>query len=353
MSRIQMLKQQLQQEKMDGIVITSTWNRRYISNFTGTAGTVFITQNQAYFITDFRYIEQAKKQCTGFQVIQQDRHAFTEIAKLVKEQKLKKLAFEKDHTTVSVFEMMQKMIPSQLIGVSNWLEKQRCLKSEQEIQMIQKAAQIADEAFSYILKEIRPGITELEVSHMLDFKMRALGASGVSFDTIVASGIRSALPHGVASEKVIEIGDMVTLDFGAYYQGYCSDITRTFALGEPDAQLVEIYDVVLEAQKRGIACLKPGIEARDVDAITRTYITEKGYGEYFGHSTGHGIGLEIHELPTLSHATKQTLLPGMIVTVEPGIYVPQLGGVRIEDDVLITETGYQVLTHSTKELIVL
>lgn len=353
MSKVERLQLYLQQENIDGFLISSAWNRRFISGFTGTAGTVLITQNTAYFITDFRYTKQASEQCTGFQIVQQKRHAFEEVANIVKRENLKKLAYEKAYTTVLTFETMQKKIPVEFLGIINCIEKMRMKKDAVEVQVIQEAAQIADEAFTYVLSHIKVGMTELEVSNMLDFKMRSLGASGTSFDTIVASGVRSALPHGVASEKVIEQGDMITLDFGAYYKGYCSDITRTFAIGTPDPKLVEIYHIVLEAQKRGVACLKPGMKAKEVDAVTRSYITEKGYGEYFGHSTGHGIGLEIHEGPTVSFTSDQILEPGMIITVEPGIYIPNLGGVRIEDDIHITEDGYKVLTKAKKDLIIL
>jgi Xaa-Pro aminopeptidase len=183
--------------------------------------------------------------------------------------------------------------------------------------------------------------------------MRSLGAASSSFDIIVASGHRSALPHGVASGKVIESGDFVTLDFGAYYKGYVSDITRTIAVGEPADKLKEIYQIVLDAQMRGVAGIKPGLTGKQADALTRDYITEHGYGEYFGHSTGHGIGLEVHEGPGLSFKSDVVLEPGMVVTVEPGIYIPGLGGVRIEDDIVITEEHNERLTHSTKELIIL
>jgi Xaa-Pro aminopeptidase len=183
--------------------------------------------------------------------------------------------------------------------------------------------------------------------------MRKNGAISSSFDIIVASGYRSALPHGVASDKVIEKGDFVTLDFGAYYKGYCSDITRTFAVGEPSDELKKIYSTVLKAQLRGMNGIKPGMTGKEADALTRDYIKEQGYGEYFGHSTGHGLGMEVHEGPALSFRSDTALEQGMVVTVEPGIYVAGLGGVRIEDDIVITETGNESLTHSPKELIIL
>lgn len=237
--------------------------------------------------------------------------------------------------------------------VSGVVEKLRLIKTESEIKILKEAADIADAAFKHILEFIRPGVTELEVSNELEFFMRKAGAISSSFDIIVASGYRSALPHGVASDKIIETGDFVTLDFGAYYKGYVSDITRTVAVGKPDDKLKEIYGIVLEAQLRGLAGIKPGMTGKEADALTRNFIAQKGYGENFGHSTGHGIGLEVHEGPALSIKSDTVLEPGMVVTVEPGIYIPGLGGVRIEDDTLITKDHNETLNHSTKELIIL
>lgn len=196
-------------------------------------------------------------------------------------------------------------------------------------------------------------MTEIEIANQLDFYMRAQGASGISFETIVASGLRSAMPHGVASEKIIEKGDFVTLDFGCYYQGYVSDMTRTFAVGEPAPRLKEIYQIVLDAQLAVLAEAKPGLTGIQLDAVAREYIASHGYGEAFGHSTGHGIGLEIHEGPNVSFRADKQFVPGNVITDEPGIYLPGIGGVRIEDDLLITAEGNRVLTHSTKELIIL
>ena len=229
----------------------------------------------------------------------------------------------------------------------------RLIKDNHELSILKEAADIADAAFKHILDYIKPGLMELDVANELEFFMRKSGATSSSFDIIVASGWRSALPHGVASNKVIEKGDFVTMDFGALHKGYVSDITRTIAVGEPSDKLKEIYDVVLESQLRAMDQIKPGLTGIQADAIARDYITEKGYGEYFGHSLGHGIGLEVHEGPGLSYRSETKLVPGMVVTVEPGIYLPSIGGVRIEDDTLITESGNETLTHSTKDLIIL
>jgi Xaa-Pro aminopeptidase len=353
MEKIEKLRSNFSAHGIDGILITSPFNRRYISNFTGTAGAVLISSDKAQFLTDFRYVEQATKQCQGFEIIKTTGSIPEAVAEQVKQLGIQKLGFEEDYLTYSSFKLYDKEIEAELVPISGVIEKLRLIKTDSELKILKVAADIADAAFKHILDFIRPGKTELEVSNELEFFMRRAGATSSSFDTIVASGHRSALPHGVASDKVIEAGDIVTMDYGCYYNGYVSDITRTVAVGEPDAKLKEIYDIVLEAQLRGMAGIRPGLTGKEADAITRDYITEKGYGEYFGHSTGHGIGLEIHEGPGLSMKSDVVLEPGMVVTCEPGIYIPGLGGVRIEDDTLITKDHNEALTHSTKELIIL
>ena len=242
------LRAAFENQGLDGILITSVHNRRYLSNFTGSAGVVLISRNQAHFITDFRYVEQASKQCIGYEIIQQKESIPEEIGKLVDSIGIKKLGFEQDHVTFSSFKVFESVIKAELIPFSDMIEKLRLIKTDSEIKILKEAASIADAAFDHILQFIHPGITELDVSNELEFFMRNAGATSSSFDTIVASGQRSALPHGVATDKVIENGDLVTMDYGAYYQGYVSDITRTVAVGEPSDELKEIYDIVLEAQ---------------------------------------------------------------------------------------------------------
>lgn len=353
MGKIEKLRSNFSTLGIDGMLITSPFNRRFISNFTGTAGVVLISADQAQFITDFRYVEQASKQCEGFEIVKFSSSIPQEVSQQAKKLGIQKLGYEEDFLTVSTFKAYDKELEAELVPVTGVIEKLRLIKTDAEIKILKVAADIADAAFKHILDFLRPGKTELEVSNELEFFMRRAGATSSSFDTIVASGHRSALPHGVASDKVIEAGDFVTMDYGAYYNGYVSDITRTVAVGEPDRKLKEIYDIVLEAQARGMAGYKPGITGKEADALTRDYITEKGYSEYYGHSAGHGIGLEIHEGPALSVKSDIVLEPGMVVTCEPGIYIPGLGGVRIEDDTLITKDGNEALTHSTKELIIL
>ncbi|MFP5184333.1 Xaa-Pro dipeptidase [Bacillus paranthracis] len=349
MEKIERLRSAFDEAGIDGILLTNEHSRRYMANFTGTAGVVLISKNRAQFITDFRYVEQATKQAVGYEIVQHAGLIIDEVAKQVKELGIQKLGFEQDTLTYSSYSAHKEAIDAEFIPTSGLVEKLRLIKTDSEIKILKEAAQIADAAFEHILSFIRPGVSEIEVSNELEFFMRKQGATSSSFDIIVASGLRSALPHGVASEKVIETGDFVTLDFGAYYKGYCSDITRTIAVGEPSDKLKEIYNIVLEAQLRGVNGIKAGLTGREADALTRDYITEKGYGEYFGHSTGHGIGLEIHEAPGLAFRSDTVLEPGMAVTVEPGIYIPGIGGVRIEDDIIVTSEGNEVITKSPKE----
>jgi Xaa-Pro aminopeptidase len=217
---------------------------------------------------------------------------------------------------------------------------------------MQEAADLADQTFTYILTKLKPGVSENEIALEMEIYMRKHGATSSSFDTIVASGERSALPHGVASDRLLQANEFVKLDFGAYYHGYCSDLTRTVVLGKPTERHKQIYDTVLEAQLLALEKLKPGMTGREVDAIARNVITKAGYGDHFGHGTGHGLGMEIHEAPRLSLLSDTVLEPGMVVTVEPGIYIPGFGGVRIEDDVVITENGIRILTKSSKDFTV-
>ncbi|MGN1400689.1 MAG: M24 family metallopeptidase [Bacillus sp. (in: firmicutes)] len=353
MEKLQKIREAMEKQGIDGLLVTSPYNRRYMTGFTGSSGVALISASRSVFITDFRYTEQAAEQCKGYEIIKHSQSIPEEVARVAKEMGLKALGFEQDQMTYASYTAYKKEVGAELVPVSGMVEKLRLIKTNSEIKILKEAANIADAAFEHILGYIRPGLTELEVSNELEFFMRKQGATSSSFDTIVASGQRSALPHGVASEKVIEDGDFVTLDYGAYYNGYVSDITRTVAVGKPKAELKNIYDIVLEAQLRGMAGIKAGMTGKEADALTRNLITEKGYGDQFGHSTGHGIGLEVHEGPGLSMKSDIVLEAGMVVTVEPGIYVPGLGGVRIEDDTIITNEGNEALTHSTKELIIL
>ncbi|MGE6629353.1 M24 family metallopeptidase [Bacillus sp. NPDC077027] len=352
--KLDKLRKLLADLEIDGLVITSSFNLQYMTGFTGSSGLAVVSKDRATFITDFRYTEQAKDQVKGYDITQHKGSIVETAAQTAKDFGVKRLGFEQNHMTFAVYEQYrEKMSGIELVPVSDSVEKLRLIKSSEEIKILEEAAKIADRAFDHILTYIKPGLTEISVMNELEFFMRKEGAEGSSFDMIVASGVRSSLPHGRASEKVIESGDMVTLDFGAYFKGYCSDMTRTIAVGQPSDKMKEIYHIVLEAEIAGVDQIKPGLTGREADRITRDIIEKYGYGQYFGHSTGHGLGMEVHEAPSLSSRSDTVLEEGMVVTVEPGIYLPDVGGVRIEDDIVLTADGNKRLTHSPKELIIL
>ncbi|WP_339228097.1 Xaa-Pro peptidase family protein [Oceanobacillus sp. FSL K6-2867] len=351
MEKLNKLREALEKNKLDAILITSPINRRYVTGFTGTAGIALVSLDDARLITDFRYTEQANEQANGFNVIEHKQLIEGEITDQLKHMQVKRLGFEKDYVTFTQYENYKKSFNVELVPVSGIVEELRLIKTNDELNTMKKAAKIADDAFVHIQKFIKPGVKEIDISNELEFYMRKQGAASSSFDTIVASGYRSALPHGVASNKEIQSGELVTLDYGALYEGYCSDITRTVAVGKISSELREIYDIVLEANLRGVNGIKPGITGKEADALTRSFITDRGYGDNFGHSTGHGLGLEVHEGPGLSYRSDKVLKKGMVVTVEPGIYVAGIGGCRIEDDIVLTESGNERLTFASKELI--
>lgn len=353
MQRVKNVQDKLSEYNIDALLVTNMFNVRYLANFTGTTGLVVITKDEAYFVTDFRYTEQAAEEAKGFTIVKNEGPIFEEVAKIVQEDKIENLGFEQENITYAVYNQINDIITCELVPVTGLVEKLREVKTEDEINIIKEAINITEKAYDYILGFVKPGKTEIEVANELDFYMRNEGATSVSFDTIVASGVRSAMPHGVASDKVIEEGDMVTIDFGCYYKGYVSDMTRTFAVGDPGEQMKEIYEIVYQANKKVNEVAKAGMTGAELDAIARDYIAEKGYGPQFGHTLGHGIGLEVHEGPSLSFRNEDKLVVNNIVTNEPGIYVPGLGGVRIEDDLVIKEDGAEILMTTPKELIIL
>lgn len=353
MSRIDQLRHYLLEEGLDAFLVTGSKNVRYLSGFTGSFGALLITSKDAFIISDFRYITQVKEQAVGFEFFQATKGLIHAITQLLDQLEVRQLAIEAHEMTAEVYLQLKDAISSQLVESPHVIEKIRQIKDEQEIKLIKQACAITDEAFDHILSYIKVGQTEIELANELERFLKNKGASAMSFDTIVASGVRSSMPHGVASDKKIEKGDVITFDFGCYYKDYSSDMTRTIAIDSIDPKLEEIYEIVLAAHNEVIAHTKPGMTGAQVDALARDYITKKGYGEYFGHSTGHGLGLDVHEEPRVSSASDEVLEPGMIITNEPGIYIPELGGVRIEDDLLITKDGVESLNHSPKDLIIL
>jgi len=351
MTRLERMRQKMHEEKIDAYVVIRPENGRYLSGFSGGEATLYITLEKAFLLTDFRYIEQATAQAPEFEIIKTGQDHFESLAKIG--QQAQRVGFEGDFVTYLNFEQLKKGFPqAELLSLPNLVSYLRSVKDQAEIDTIRQAVKIADDAFSSVLKSIDIGQTEEKIGLDLEYSMRLAGASGGSFDFIVASGVRSALPHGTASSKKTQSGEFLTMDFGAIYQGYCSDITRTVFLGEPEDKHREVYDIVLAAQRAGIAAVKPGRTGKEVDAVARKIITDAGYGEYFGHGLGHSVGLAIHEGPNLNMREDRVLEPGMVITVEPGIYIPDWGGVRIEDIVLVTEDGCEVLTQAPKEFII-
>lgn len=352
--KTQFLKNKLKSEGLDAYLISKPANRRYLSDFTGTSGILVITQDEDIFLTDFRYIEQAGLQTRGFNVIQHEVPMTDTLKKVLLERGVKYVGIEKDYLTVAAYhDLVQSIEEVDFLPVICPCLYQRRIKSEQEILLLKTAIEIADKAFLHIIDFIHVGQTEKEAAFELEFFMKRLGSECNAFETIIASGERSALPHGVASSKTINQGDLVTLDYGAVFQGYHSDMTRTVAIKNAHKRQAEVYELVKTAQEAAIKGIQPGMKAYEADSIAREIIKNAGFGDNFGHGLGHGVGLEIHEGPRLAPSDETVLEPGMVVSVEPGVYIPGWGGVRIEDLILITSNGCEVLTKSPKDLLVI
>ncbi|HHT42465.1 MAG TPA: aminopeptidase P family protein [Firmicutes bacterium] len=351
MERVTRIRERLQAEGADVFLISNPVNRRYLTGFTGSAGLVWISSTRQAILTDFRYVEQVKAECPGWDLIRIEKYDDT-LEELITEDQVQTLVYEEEHVTVKQLRQWEDRFSAKLQGSSGWVEELRMRKTQNEIEQIRRAAQIADEAFAELLPNIRSGRTEREIALELEFLMREKGASAMSFAPIVASGPQSALPHARPGERIFTYGDFVVFDFGCVVNGYCSDMTRTIVIGEPEEQHLLIYDLVLKAQLESLQAVAAGRTGAEVDAVARDIITAAGYGDYFGHGLGHSVGLEIHENPRLSKVDNTVLQPGMVVTVEPGVYLPGFGGVRIEDLVVVTEDGCEVLTSTFKELYV-
>lgn len=350
LERVEKLRGMLGGTGLEALYVTNPENRFYLSGFTGTAGALFMCRNKSCLLTDFRYTVQAARESPDFEIIRVGESYPEKLLELAVKEGIKILGCEGEHLTYSQFvELEDKLTGVGLRPVSGLVEGLRLCKDGGEIRCIEEAVRLADEAFGQVLPAIRPGVTERSVALQLEFAMRGMGADAAAFKIIVASGPRSALPHGIASSRTIREGDLVTLDFGAVYRGYHSDITRTVAVGRASQKQEQIYSIVLRAQMSALASLRAGVPASLVDRAARQIIEESGYGEYFGHGAGHGLGLNIHEKPRLSSRDDTILRSGMVVTVEPGIYLPEWGGVRIEDTAVVEEGGCRILTSTPKE----
>ncbi len=339
----------LSSQEAETVYITSPENLQYFSGFTGGEGALILRRDSFLLFTDSRYLVQASEEAQKFLIV---NTAETSVASYLAEKDIGHLAYEDAFLTAVQFEGLRKLLPHmEFFPASEAILRQRSIKDEKEQAMTKEAARLADEAFGHVLPKLCPGVSEKEIAMELEWYMRKNGASAPSFPIICASGLRSAMPHGVASEKKLEQGDFVTLDFGCFYEGYASDMTRTVVLGKADEKQREVYETVLAAQEAALHAVCAEKTGKEIDAVARGIIEAKGFGQYFGHALGHGTGLNIHEHPLLSPKWEETLSPGMLVTVEPGIYIENFGGVRIEDLVLVTEDGCENLTKSTKELL--
>lgn len=353
--RINRLRAELKERELDACLVTKIENVFYLSGFTGDTGALLISGDEAYFFADSRFTLQASQEATGFIVVPVERSFFASIAQFLTQRNWPKVGVEAHHLSVGNFQKLQKALNSKvsLEPLDQLVEKLRMIKEPAELAIMKEAVTLTEAAFNELLPLIKPGVTERYLQVQLIKLLYEAGFSGPSFDFIVASGERGALPHGVATDRTVNSGELITFDFGGVYNRYCSDMTRTIAVGEISPQLKEIYQIVHLAQDEAEKAARPGMNGRDLDAVSRQVIADSGYGDNFGHGLGHGVGLEIHELPAVSPRGEELLKPGMVITIEPGIYIAGIGGVRIENQLAITETGAEVWNSFNKDLLVL
>jgi Xaa-Pro aminopeptidase len=346
----------LKEKRLTGLLVSNAENRMYLSGFTGSAGYLFITQDDAVLATDFRYVEQAGRQAPEFRVVRIGGSADW-FPQLVAELGVGRLGFESDDMTVDSHQRMTRALRDgatsggrrfSMVATAGLTEEVRAFKDASEVALIQRAIDISDQAMNAVAPTIEAGQTEADVAWRLERTMRELGADSLAFDIIVGSGPNGALPHHRAGERVIQEGEPIVIDMGARYQGYNSDLTRTVVVGEPDETLRRVYDTVLGAQLTAIATVQPGMTGVDADGLARKVIEDASYGDSFGHSLGHGVGLAVHEYPRVGPGAQGVLKEGMVFTIEPGIYIPGWGGVRIEDVVVLEKTGARTLSSAIK-----
>lgn len=355
MNRLEKIKNHFENLKIDSFLVKNLPNIRYISGFSGSAASIVITKDSSHFITDFRYKSQSAKEVgSDYEILIYVQNSMMFLKDIIRKHDLKKIGFESNFITYNEAEALKKEFSeAEFVPVDSLIEKIIICKNEKEIGLTKKAVEITDRTFSELLNIIKPGMTEREVSAHISYLQKIFGADGDSFDPIVASGERSAFPHARPTDKKINTGELLKLDFGCTYEGMKSDMTRTIAIGSISDECKKIYSVVREAQQRALDTVKAGINTKILDASARDFIKEKGYGENFGHGLGHGLGYDIHEKPSVNERSDYILEVNNIITIEPGIYIEGLGGVRIEDDVVVKKDGCEILNSSSKELIVL
>lgn len=353
MEKLKKIREILSDAALDAVLVTDAFHLRYLSEFRGGEGILYISQTQQVLITDSRYTEAAGAE-TSFTVLEENREhpRYALLQECMEQDGAKVLGYEDEALLCSEFARLQEKLPGvEWKKLAGRIRALRMVKTEQELACMKKAQAIADNAFAEVLALLRSGMTELEIAAELEYRMKKAGAAKTSFDTIVASGPHSSMPHAICTERKLSPGDFVTMDFGCCYDGYCSDMTRTVVIGRASEEQRQIYQTVLDAQTAALKILEAGKSGREVDAAARSLIAERGYGAYFGHGLGHSAGLYIHEEPRLSPGEDTILAENMIETVEPGIYLPGRFGVRIEDIVVVKNGGYENLTHAPKQLI--
>ena len=341
-------------EGLDALLVTGLPNVRYLSGFTGSAGLLVVTAEPLdVFLTDFRYQAQVADEVDGsVEVRIVSESLLKQARRLVSEREAGRVAFEREQLSYRSWAEWSESEGPALVPVDEWVEEARAVKSRLEVETIRRACRVADETFHVLMGEVREGVSERELAARIALELARLGSDGPSFDPIVAFGERSALPHARPGGRRLRPGDVVLFDFGAVVEGYVSDMTRTVAFGEPAPELRAVYDSVLEAQLAALTGIRPGMSGPEADALARDPLEAAGYGDRFGHSLGHGIGLEVHEAPRLSRKSEDRLAPGMTVTIEPGVYLDGVGGIRIEDDVVIDDSGLEVLTTAPKDRLI-
>ena len=349
--RLEQLRTKLAEHDVDGVLITDPLNRRYLSGFSGSAGWLLVTAGRALLAVDFRYYERAAQEAPDWEQFRVTTTYPAALVEMVNETGVRRLGIEGDHLTVAQFKELSELVTqAKLVPLNKLVLPQRAIKEQTEIEAISAAVACSDAAFAHLCEVIHPGMSETDVSWELESYMRLHGASAASFPTIVGSGPNGAMPHATASARLIGEGEPIVMDFGALVDGYCSDITRSLCLGSADERYLEVWQWVLEAQQAVEERLRPGMTGQEADAIARQVFAQAGQEEHFGHGLGHGVGLAIHEDPRMGRLAGDVILqPGMVVTVEPGLYYPGWGGVRIEDIVVIREDGAEVLTQAVKE----
>ncbi|MDD4802195.1 MAG: Xaa-Pro peptidase family protein [Syntrophomonas sp.] len=350
--RIKKIRSFMEGNRLDLFLVTKPENIRYLCGFSaGNDARLVITLNEQFILTDSRYIEQAQRECPDWNLKQEHLGRLDSLTSIC--DKYNRLAVESHSLSYERFQQYASVLKNELVPLANTIEKFRTLKDMQELDLLRTSARIGDSVFAQICLEIQEGVSEKHIANRITFLLKEGGSSKESFDTIAVAGANASLPHGQPGTRLLKSGDMLTMDFGGYYQGYAGDMTRTVMIGEPTPKLRDIYQQVLEAQELGVSLVKAGISCREIDRQVRENLKKYGLDIYFQHSTGHGVGLEVHESPRLSPLSDDVLEEGMVFTIEPGVYIPGWGGIRIEDTIIVKKRGCEIITRSDKGLLIL